>query len=203
MIVLAVKPKDTAALLDQLAGEAGGEVFSIVTGWTQQMLAAALPKARGIVRAMPNTPVQVGAGVIALAENHTFSSAAFASLQKLLSACGRTVVIPETLFDAVTGVSGSGPAYVYVFIEALADAGVRQGLPRAMAYTLASQTLLGAAKMVLETGEHPAALKDAVASPAGTTIEARYALEKAGFRGAVIDAVDACAVKAAQLRMKN
>ncbi len=197
--VLAIKPKDTAALVAMLGEAARGNVLSTVTGWTQQMLTAALPNAKGILRSMPNTPAQVGAGVIALADNHTFSQEAFQVIEKALSACGRIVMVPETLFDAVTGVSGSGPAYVYVFIEALADAGVRQGLPRQMAYTLAAQTLLGAAKMVLETGMHPGALKDAVASPAGTTIEAIYALEKAGFRGAVIDAVDACAKKAAQM----
>ncbi len=200
MTVLAVKPKDTAALLSVLNGQAEVlDVLSIVTGWTQKMLEAALPKARGIARCMPNTPALVREGVIALASNHSLTWDRFDWLQNALASCGRTVVVTENLFDAVTGVSGSGPAYVYVFIEALADAGVRQGLARDTAYTLAAQTLLGAAKMVLETGEHPGALKDAVCSPGGTTIEAIYALEKAGLRGAVMDAVDACVQKAAKM----
>ncbi|MCL1964873.1 MAG: pyrroline-5-carboxylate reductase [Firmicutes bacterium] len=196
-IVLAVKPKDTKALLEQLSKEveAMGDILSIVTGWTQAMLAQALPKAAGIVRAMPNTPALVGEGVIAMAANHTIEPARFEALSRALSACGRVAVVPEALFDAVTGICGSGPAYAYLFIEALADAGVRHGLPRDLAYTLASQTMVGAGRMVLETGEHPAALKDAVCSPGGTTIEAVYALEKGGLRAGVMDAVDACVRK--------
>ncbi len=200
LLVLAIKPKDTAALLEShKAALQKTALLSIVTGWTQQMLTAALPDAVGVGRSMPNTPARVGEGVIALNANHGFVEAQFALVQRTLTPCGRIVVVPEMLFDAVTAVSGSGPAYVYLFIEALADAGLRQGLARETAYTLAAQTALGAAKMVLETGLHPGALKDSVASPAGTTIEAVYALEKAGFRGAVMDAVDACARKAAQM----
>ena len=123
----------------------------------------------------------------------------FDALRNYLSVCGRILMIPEPLFDAVTSISGSGPAYVYLFIEALADAGVRQGLSRGLSYILAAQTLAGASQMVLQTGRHPGMLKDAVASPGGTTIEAIYALEKAGLRGAILDAVDACARKAAQM----
>lgn len=199
VVVLAVKPKHMPDLLASLSVQALPEVLSIAVGYTQAMLEAALPGARGIAHAMPNTPALVGEGVIALNDNHSIAAARFDALCGKLSACGRIVVLPETMFDAVTGISGSGPAYAYMFIEALADAGVRQGLPRDMAYTLSAQTLLGAARMVLETGEHPGALKDAVASPGGTTIEAIYALEKAGLRGAVMDAVDACARKAAMM----
>ncbi|MDL2318384.1 pyrroline-5-carboxylate reductase [Eubacteriales bacterium OttesenSCG-928-A19] len=198
--VLAVKPKYCAEVLSTL--EAAGNVanlLSIAVGWTHAMLAAALPSAKGIVRMMPNTPAQVQEAVLALADSYTCTQEVFDALLKTLSTCGRTVVVPESLFDAVTGISGSGPAYVYMFIEALADGGVQQGLPRDLAYTLAAQTLLGASRMVLETGQHPGALKDAVASPGGTTIEAIYALEKAGLRGAVMDAVDACARKAAYM----
>lgn len=195
--VLAVKPVYMEGVLDDLRLHAQvRDVLSIALGWTQAKLEAALPAARGIVRAMPNTPAQVGQGVIALNENHTLAPERFTALAATLAACGRTFVLPERLFDAVTAISGSGPAYVYVFIEALADAGVRAGLARDMAYTLAAQTMLGAAQMVLTTGERPGALRDKVASPAGSTIEALYALEKNGFRAAVMDAADACLRKA-------
>lgn len=200
-LIIAVKPKFVRAVLDDLRSKTDMtyNVLSIAVGWTQAMLTELLPDAKGIAHAMPNTPAQVREGVIVINENHTLEVQQFAALVEKLSACGRTIVLPEPLMDAVTGISGSGPAYVYMFIEALADAGVRQGLPRDIAYTLSAQTLLGAAKMVLETGQHPGALKDAVTSPGGTTIEAVYALEKAGLRGAVMDAVDACARKASQM----
>lgn len=197
ILVIAIKPKDCCKVLETLkALSFAGILVSIVAGWTQTSLEAALPGARGIVRAMPNTPAQIGEGVTSLNANHSANPADFKKVERLFSYCGRTVVVPETLFDAVTGVSGSGPAYAYMFIEALADAGVRHGLARDTAYTLAAQTLRGAATMVLETGTHPGALKDAVCSPGGTTIEAVYALEKAGFRGAVLGGVDACVKKA-------
>lgn len=202
VLVLAVKPKFCQSVLDSLrACGYSKNLLSIAVGWSQKMLQDALPGAC-VARAMPNTPTQVRQGVIAMNENHTFPGSVFEALGRQLGACGRIVVVPESLFDAVTAVSGSGPAYVYLFIEALADAGVRQGLARDMAYTLAAQTLAGAAAMVLETGEHPGRLKDNVSSPGGTTIEAVYALEKAGLRGAVMDAVDACARKAKKM-LKN
>ena len=201
--VLAVKPKFCKAVLEDLQKNAQvKDLLSIAVSWTQEMLEECLPSARGIAHAMPNTPAAVREGVIAINDNHTIAAERFETLRQMLSSCGRTVIVPESLFDAVTSVSGSGPAYVYMFIEALADAGVRQGLSREMAYALSAQTLLGAARMVLETGKNPAALKDAVASPGGTTIEAIYALEKAGLRAAVMDAVDACAAKAAQMSKK-
>lgn len=200
-VVLAVKPPFCADVLEALrAGGVTKSLLSIAVGWTQDMLTRALPGA-GIARAMPNTPVQVGQGVIVLNENHSMDEATFARLLGVLGTCARTMLVPESLFDAVTAISGSGPAYVYLFIEALADAGVRQGLTRGDAYALSAQTLLGAASMVLKTKEHPGALKDAVASPGGTTIEAIYALEKAGLRAAVMDAVDACARRARQMTM--
>lgn len=204
VVVLAVKPKHLPELLAQLRTmENVPDVLSIAVGWTREMLQDALPSAKGILRCMPNTPAAVGEAVIALCEEHTMSQTAYEALCASLSACGRIVSVPESLMDAVTGISGSGPAYVYMFIEAMADAGVRQGLPRDLAYTLAAQTVAGAGKMVLETGTHPGALKDAVTSPGGTTIEAVYALEKAGLRGAVMDAVDACARKAAKMARRQ
>lgn len=195
--VIVVKPVQTQAVLEDLRAHAQvRDVLSVVLGWTQDMLAKALPNARGIARCMPNTPAQVGEGVIALNENHSLAQGSFDALRAALDTCGKTFVLPERLFDAVTAVSGSGPAYVYLFIEALADAAVREGLTRDMAYELAAQTVLGAAQMVRSTGERPGALKDKVASPGGSTIEALYTLEKTGFRASVMEAMYACARKA-------
>lgn len=198
-VVLAVKPHHAAEALRSLSEGPVREVVSIVVSFSQSALEEALPGARGIARAMPNMPSLVGAGVIAFNENHTIEKERFAAVVERFARCGRTIVVPEMQMGAVTAISGSGPAYAYLFIEALADAGVREGLSREVAYQLAAQTMVGAGRMVLETGAHPGALKDAVCSPGGTTIEAVYALEKAGLRAAVMDAVDACARKAADM----
>ncbi|MDR0897544.1 MAG: pyrroline-5-carboxylate reductase [Oscillospiraceae bacterium] len=196
-LVLAIKPKNTQEVLDQLRGMGfSGVLVSIVLGFTQATLAAALPTAQ-VIRLMPNTPAEVGAGMLVFNANHALNDDAFVALSGIFAACGRVSVLPEAMMDGVTGISGSGPAYVYLFIEAFADAGVREGLPRQTAYELAAQTVKGAAEMVLRTGQHPGALKDAVCSPGGSTIEAVYALEKAGLRAAVMDGVKACAQKAA------
>lgn len=200
MLILAVKPKDCASVLDALREmEWKGSLVSIAAGWTQKRLESELPSARGIARVMPNTPALVREAVLAINENHTLESQSIDVLRGALSACGQVLFIPEALFNAVISLSGSGPAYAYLFIEAMADAGVREGLPRQVAYTLAAQTLRGAATMVLATGEHPGKLKDDVCSPGGTTIEAVSALEQAGFRAAVMEAVRACAAKGAQM----
>ncbi|MDR1262714.1 MAG: pyrroline-5-carboxylate reductase, partial [Oscillospiraceae bacterium] len=149
---------------------------------------------------MPNTPAMVGEGVFAVSRDHTFSEELTAWMTGVLERCGRVFFVRECDLEAATGLSGSGPAYGFIFIEAMADAGVRLGLSRSMAYEMAAQTLVGAGRMALESGQIPAALKDAVCSPGGTTIEAVYALEKGGFRAAVIDAVCASATKAAVMR---
>ena len=148
---------------------------------------------------MPNTPALVGQGAAAFSRsrNARDDDASFAA--RLLGSVGIAIEVPEHLLDAVTGLSGSGPAYVYLAIEALADGGVRCGIPRADSLRLAAQTVLGAATMVLETGQHPGALKDMVASPAGTTIAGIAALEKAGFRSALIEAVSAASARATEL----
>ena len=148
---------------------------------------------------MPNTPSQVREGVLAVNENHSMDAFHFKAIQNAFGRCGSVIEIPEALFDAAIAISGSGPAYVYLFIEALADAGVREGLPRDVAYALSAQTLRGAATMVQRTGRHPGALKDDVCSPGGTTIEAIAMLEKAGLRSAVMDAVRACAKRARRM----
>ena len=148
---------------------------------------------------MPNTPCLVGAGASAFARGLKATAADAALVQKLLSNVGLAVEVPEKLLDAVTGLSGSGPAYIYQVIEALSDGGVRMGLPRETATKLAAQTVAGAAQMVLLTGQHPGALKDAVTSPGGTTIAGLHALERGGLRGTLMDAVQAATERAREL----
>ena len=152
-----------------------------------------------LVRLMPNTPALVGAGMTAACSNSRVTEQEMDEVCRLCSACGEVEQVGENLFDVVTAVSGSSPAYVFMFIEAMADAAVQGGMPRAMAYKFASQAVLGSAKMVLETGKHPGELKDMVTSPAGTTIEAVRVLEEKGFRSAVFECVKACAEKSASL----
>ncbi len=157
---------------------------------------AAVPK---IIRVMPNTPAMVSEGMSALCRTHSVTDSEFEEVLGIFKSIGEAEEVSESLMDAVTGISGSGPAFVYMFIEALADGGVFSGLPRAKALKLAAQTVLGSAKMVLETQQHPGVLKDAVCSPSGTTIEGVRTLENAGFRGAVMNAVIAAAEKSNQL----
>ncbi len=197
VVVLAVKPNICQLVLEECSNAfAGKALISIVTGWSRKSLAALLPETCRILRVMPNTPCMVGEGMTAFDADETLEQEELIFAKKIFSSIGQVALVPTRLMDAVTGVSGSGPAYVYLFIEALADGGVRAGLPRDLAYQLAAQTVVGAGKMVLETGRHPGALKDAVCSPGGTTIEAVAALEKAGLRHAVLDAVKACVEKA-------
>ena len=152
-----------------------------------------------VVRFMPNTPAQVGAGMTAVCTNDRVSEDELAEILKITDSFGCTEVIPERLMDAAGAVGGCSPAYVFMFIEAMADAAVSQGMPRKQAYKFASQTVLGSAKMVLETGRHPGDLKDMVCSPAGTTIEGVRTLEKSGFRSAVFEALTAAAEKGKKL----
>ena len=152
-----------------------------------------------LVRLMPNTPALVGAGMTAVCANGRVTAQETEMVCGLCGAFGKAEQVSEHLFDVVTAVSGSSPAYVFMFIEAMADAAVQGGMPRAMAYKFASQAVLGSAKMVLDTGKHPGELKDMVTSPAGTTIEAVRVLEEKGFRSAVFECVKACAEKSASL----
>ena len=199
VILLCTKPADVAAALAEAASDQPRLVISIAAGVTLASLEAAAPGNFRMIRAMPNTPALVGHGAAAycLGSRATFEDAVTA--QALLGAVGLVVQVPEKLMDAVTGLSGSGPAYIYVVIDALADGGVKAGLPRADALRLAAQTVLGAAAMVLETGEHPAVLKDMVTSPGGTTIAGLAALERHGLRSALIEAVSAATARAAEL----
>lgn len=201
MILLAIKPNICASVLNSIAKSIESKaILSIVTGWGRERIAAYLPASCRILRVMPNTPCMVGAGMTVLDSDSSFTGEEMLFAERIFSSIGQVEKVPSHLMEAVTGVSGSGPAYGYLFIEALADGGVRAGLPRDKAYIFAAQTLLGAAKMVLDTGTHPGQLKDAVCSPAGTTIDAVAALERNGFRAAVLDAVEACVKKATQLK---
>lgn len=197
MIILAVKPQHLREILAEVHEELNGKaVISIAAGWTVERLAEALSGTDATyLRVMPNTPAMVGEAMSAICEETTFDQDDFDFAKGIFDAVGRTVVLPERLFDGVIAISGSSPAYVYMMIEAMADAGVKEGLPRACAYEMAAQTMLGSALMVLQSGTHPAALKDAVCSPAGTTIEAVEELERKGFRAAIMDAMKACAEK--------
>ena len=156
-----------------------------------------------LVRLMPNTPALVGEGMTAACSNSRVTAQEMDRVCSLCGAFGQVEKVGENLFDVVTAVSGSSPAYVFMFIEAMADAAVQGGMPRAMAYKFASQAVLGSAKMVFETGKHPGELKDMVTSPAGTTIEAVRVLEEKGFRSAVFECVKACAEKASAARSSN
>ncbi len=201
VLILAVKPHqimDVAAeVKDCLKKEA--VVVSVAAGTSIAKLEAALGQDRAIVRAMPNTPALVGEAMSALAPNAAADTEKLSEVRKIFESFGRAEVVPESLMDTVVGVSGSSPAYAYLFMEAMADAAVADGMPREQAYVFAAQSLLGSAKMVLQTGEHPGALKDAVCSPGGTTIEAVAKLEEAGFRNAVIVAQRACVEKSREL----
>ena len=201
VIVLAVKPQNMSDVLEQLRPVLGPEhlVISIAAGVTLSTISAALGADRRIVRVMPNTPALVGAGASGYCLGPDVRPGDEEIVRSCLSAVGLAYRVPENLLDAVTGLSGSGPAFVYVMIEALSDGGVRVGLPRDVATVLAAQTVLGAAKMVLETGLHPGVLKDQVASPGGTTIAGLHALERGGLRAALIDAVQAATLRSAEL----
>jgi pyrroline-5-carboxylate reductase len=200
VVVLAVKPQILDGVVRELAPALAGKlVLSIAAGVTIERLAKLVPRGMRIVRAMPNTPVLVREGLSALSFGAGVTEGDQQLARRLFEAVGRAVVVEEKLMDAVTGLSGSGPAYVFLAIEALADGGVKMGLPRTVADLLAAQTLLGAAKMVLETGEHPAKLKDRVASPGGTTIAGLHRLEQGGFRAALIAAVEAAANRSVEL----
>lgn len=201
IIVLAVKPQYAEEVLKEIKTALSPEkiLVSIIVGLPIGYFKGILGKEAKIVRTMPNTPAMVGEGMTLLCCDDLISCDEKQLIMKLLSFSGRVEELEERLMNEVTALTGSSPAYVFMFIEAMADAAVQSGIPRAMAYRLAAQAVLGSAKMVLETGKHPAELKDMVCSPAGTTIEAVAALEREGFRNAVITAMGECTKRAREI----
>ncbi|MBW1952676.1 MAG: pyrroline-5-carboxylate reductase [Deltaproteobacteria bacterium] len=200
ILLLAVKPQGLAQVLAEIRPQVKKShlVISIAAGIPISFLEEFLPTAR-IIRVMPNTPTMVQAGMAALAPGSRATADDLQLALKLFQAVGEAVVVEEKHLDAVTGLSGSGPAYVLVFLEALADGGVKMGLTRETALLLAGQTLLGAAQLVLQSQRHPAQLKDSVTSPGGTTIAGLHVLEQGAFRGLVMSAVEAATRRAQEL----
>jgi pyrroline-5-carboxylate reductase len=201
VIILSVEPQILDQVLDEIRPAIGTDalMISVAAGYPLARMAAHLKSDARLVRAMPNTPSSVLAGVTAVSFGMGLSETDRTISKTIFQSVGTVVEVEEHLMDAVTGLSGSGPAYVYVMIEALADGGVKMGLPRSVAELLAAQTVLGAATMLLETGEHPGRLKDRVASPAGTTIAGIHQLEVGRFRATLIAAVEAAATRSQQL----
>jgi pyrroline-5-carboxylate reductase len=201
LIVLAVKPLQVPGLIDEIRPALTNKktLISIAASVKTRAIEDAAGLEIAVIRAMPNTPSALGAGAAALCRGRFVSAAQMELAQRIFETVGRTVVVDEKHMDAVTGLSGSGPAYIYIIIEALAEAGVKVGLPRDVATQLAAQTAFGAAKMVLETGYHPALLKDAVTTPAGCTIDGILELEEGGLRVTLIKAVMRATERAKQL----
>jgi len=201
VLVLAVKPQFVPDVLAEIGPEVSARhlVISIVAGTTIATIQAALPQGTRVVRCMPNTPALVGAGITALAPGATVGEAELELASAVLSSMGETLVLAERYLDAVTGLSGSGPAFVAMIIEALSDGGVLMGLPRDVALKLAAATVHGTARLALELGEHPGRLKDMVTSPGGTTICGVHALESGGLRAALMNAVRAATERSIEL----
>ena len=204
IVFVAVKPNIIADVLSDIQKELKKNtiVISIAAGVTIKTIAKCVGYEQKIVRVMPNTPALVNAAMCSITPNTEVTDEELAVVQKLLNCIGETEVVPEYLIDAVVGASGSSPAFVFMFIEALADGAVKGGLSRKQAYKFAAQAVLGSAKLLLETGKHPGELKDMVCSPAGTTIEGVQMLEAKGFRSAIIEAVDAAIKKSKELAEK-
>jgi pyrroline-5-carboxylate reductase len=201
VVVLSVKPDQVQAVVNDLRPGVTREhlILSIAAGVTLDRLESALPEGTRVVRVMPNTPALVGESATAYAPGRAALAEDTQLVHRLFAAVGSAVQVREPLLDAVTGLSGSGPAYVFLMLEALSDGGVAAGLPREVATRLAVQTVLGSAQMVLETGQHPSVLREMVTSPGGTTVEGLHELEKGGVRAALISAVRAASDKARRL----
>jgi pyrroline-5-carboxylate reductase len=201
LVVLSVKPQVIDKVLTEISGDVRTEqlVVSVAAGVPIDALEARLPPGSRVVRAMPNTPATVDAGATAIAGGSHAREDDLRIARELFEAVGRVVILDEALLDAVTGLSGSGPAYIMLIIEALADGGVKVGLHRDTALLLAAQTVFGSAKLLLETGEHPGRLKDMVTSPGGTAIAGLHTLESGALRKTLIDAVEAATKRSAEL----
>ncbi|MBU3144469.1 pyrroline-5-carboxylate reductase [Clostridium sp. CF012] len=204
IVILAIKPNKYFEVIDEIKPYLKNEVVivTIAAGITLESMSNALGSTVKVIRTMPNTPALVGEGMSALCANKNITKEELQEVVKVFESFGRIEILEENLIDVVPAVSGSSPAYVYMFIEALGDGAVLQGMPRDKAYRMAAQAVLGAAKMVIETGEHPGKLKDNVCSPGGATIAAVYTLEKNNFRGSVISAMESCSEKAIKMGKK-
>jgi pyrroline-5-carboxylate reductase len=200
-LVLAVKPQDIDTLLSELAGAVTPQhlVVSVAAGITTRHIEAALPAGVSVVRCMPNTPALVDEAMTAISAGAHASEAHLAVAESLLRAVGRVVRVPESQLDAVTALSGSGPAYFFYLVEAMIDAGILLGLPRALAAELIVQTAIGSAVMLRDSGEHPMQLREAVTSPGGTTIAAIRELEVHGVRAALLAAIEAACLRSREL----
>lgn len=201
VVILAVKPQGMASVLADIRSDLTPAhlVISIAAGISLATLEEGLGKGRRLARVMPNTPALVGVGASAYCLSSDARPEDEATVRRFMEAVGVAYPVPETLMDAVTGLSGSGPAFVYAIIEALSDGGVKMGLPRGIATALAAQTLLGASRLVLETGLHPGVLKEQVTSPGGTTIAGLHALERGALRSVLMDAVESATRRSAEL----
>ncbi|MBZ4683157.1 MAG: pyrroline-5-carboxylate reductase [Fusobacteriaceae bacterium] len=203
-IVLAVKPNIIESVLNEIKTIIGNKIIiSIAAGVLISTIESVIGNDKKVIRVMPNTPALVGMGMSSISINNNITNEELEKTKKIIDSFGKSEIVDEKLIDAVIAVSGSAPAYVYMFIEAMADGAVLHGMSRDMAYKFAAQTVMGAAKMVLETGEHPGLLKDKVCSPGGTTIEAVAELEKKGLRSAVISAMEKCVEKSKKMSKKN
>lgn len=202
IIILSVKPNTYKSVMHEISAFCKNKIIvSIAPGWTLKSMAEILGKDSKILRTMPNTPAMVGAGVTAICPNENINKEEYEILKQIFSTFGTVEEIEEKLFDVIVGISGSSPAYMYMFIEAMADAGVLCSMPRDKAYRIAAQSMIGSAKMVLESGKHPAELKDMVCSPGGTTIEGVAMLEKMQMRSAVIETVKAVVEKSEKMKI--
>ena len=201
IVIIGTKPHHVAGVMSKISKSLGGKaLISVAAGITVQQFREMVEPGTRILRVMPNTPALVLEGTTVFCTETDFTEDELAKAKAYFEAAGLVEFLPEYMIDAVTGLSGGGPAYVALFIEAMADGGVLQGIPRATAYKLAAQTVLGAAKLILETEMHPGIAKDMVCSPGGTTIEGILALEKGGVRGAVMEAVRKASQKSATLK---
>lgn len=204
ILFLCIKPQFLYFVIDEIRDVISENtvIVSIVAGQSVAAITNAFGKKIKLIRVMPNTPVLVGAGMSALTVNDNITEEEKEIVLDIFNSFGKGEIVTENLMDAVTAVSGSSPAYVFMMIEAMADAAVMGGLPRSQAYIFAAQAVMGSAKMVLETDKHPGELKDMVCSPAGTTIDAVAVLEQDGFRNSIIDAMSACMEKSKEMGKK-
>ncbi|MGM0601850.1 MAG: pyrroline-5-carboxylate reductase [Bacillota bacterium] len=204
IVLLAVKPQIMEYVLEEIKDLSRGKLFiSIAAGVQIDYIKNMLGSDAKVIRVMPNTPALINSGAAAISPGSNVTDRELKIAEKIFSAVGEAVIIEEKHMDAVTGLSGSGPAFIYILIEAMSDAGVLNGLPREKAVKLAAQTVRGSAEMVLKTGKHPAELKDIVTSPAGTTIAGLSVLEKRAFRSAIIEAVNRAAERSKELGSRD